>query len=203
MIGSEPRLAPPVQINPSTNFNQRGFGLDRQRGAHAISKWQSMVRIRKGCSDRRTVLPSSMRSSPLPRSSSTPSKRTKLLRVSTTMSLFQRLEYTTREALPARVTDKPGAILTGSRRIARIVPSVELAAAIVLQRHGTIVIMEACKLSSRRRVEWTAHARVRCQPPDRTDAVSMMRFRALARMRAQVSSTVGLESYLVCITSML
>ena len=30
--------------------------------------------------------------------------------------------------------------------------------AIVLQRHGTIVIMEACKLSSRRRVEWTACA---------------------------------------------
>src|SRR6266851_9079503 len=36
--------------------------------------------------------------------------------------------------------------------------SAELAAAIVLQRHGTIVIMEACKLSSRRRVESTACA---------------------------------------------
>jgi hypothetical protein len=31
-------------------------------------------------------------------------------------------------------------------------------AAIVLRRHGTIVIMERCKLSSRRRVEWTACA---------------------------------------------
>jgi hypothetical protein len=37
-------------------------------------------------------------------------------------------------------------------------PSAELAAAIVLQRYGTIVIMEACKLSSRRRVEATASA---------------------------------------------
>ena len=34
----------------------------------------------------------------------------------------------------------------------------ELAAAIVLQRQGTIVIMEACKLSSRRRVATTACA---------------------------------------------
>jgi hypothetical protein len=36
--------------------------------------------------------------------------------------------------------------------------SAELAAAIVLQRHRTIVIMEACKLSSRRRAEWMACA---------------------------------------------
>jgi len=31
-----------------------------------------------------------------------------------------------------------------------------IAAAIALQRHGMIVIMEACKLSSRRRAEWRA-----------------------------------------------
>ena len=31
-------------------------------------------------------------------------------------------------------------------------------AAIVLRRHGMIVIMEECKLSSRRLVEWTACA---------------------------------------------
>jgi hypothetical protein len=36
--------------------------------------------------------------------------------------------------------------------------STELAAAIVLQRHGTVVIMEACKLFSRQLVEWRASA---------------------------------------------
>ena len=50
--------------------------------------------------------------------------------------------------------------LAGSCRMARIaLPTAELAAvaaAIVLQRQGTIVIMEACKLFSRRRVATTA-----------------------------------------------
>jgi len=49
--------------------------------------------------------------------------------------------------------------LAGSCRMARIaLPPAELAAAIVLQRQGTIVIMEACKLFSRRRVATTACA---------------------------------------------
>src|ERR1700689_1406538 len=62
-----------------------------------------------------------------------------------------------REAmLNSRMVGQPH--LGGSRRIARIVPSAELAAAIVLQRHRRIVIMEGCKLSSRRRVEWMACA---------------------------------------------
>jgi hypothetical protein len=43
-------------------------------------------------------------------------------------------------------------------RQAWIVPSAELAATIVLQRQGPIVIMDRCKLSSRQRVEWTACA---------------------------------------------
>jgi len=43
--------------------------------------------------------------------------------------------------------------------MARIaLPPAELAPAIVLQRQGTIVMMESCKLSSRRRVEATACA---------------------------------------------
>jgi hypothetical protein len=45
-------------------------------------------------------------------------------------------------------------VLVGWRRLR--LPSAELAAAIVLQRLGTIVIMEACKLSSRQRVATTA-----------------------------------------------
>src|SRR5882762_1429760 len=49
--------------------------------------------------------------------------------------------------------------LAGSCRMARIalLPA-ELVTAIVLQRQGTIVIMEACKLFSRRRVATTACA---------------------------------------------
>ena len=53
------------------------------------------------------------------------------------------------------LADKPGAILSRvPSDSAECVPSAEVAAAIVLQRHGTMVIMEACKLFSRRRVEW-------------------------------------------------
>ena len=49
--------------------------------------------------------------------------------------------------------------LAGSFGMARIAfPRLELAAAIVLQRQGTIVIMEACKLFSRRRVATMACA---------------------------------------------
>ena len=49
--------------------------------------------------------------------------------------------------------------LGGSCRMARIaLPPAELSAAIVLQRQGTIVIMKACKLFSRRRVATTACA---------------------------------------------
>ncbi len=51
--------------------------------------------------------------------------------------------------------DKPGAILS---RVPSDGGPAELAAVIVLHRHGTIVIMEACKLSSRRRVATTACA---------------------------------------------
>jgi hypothetical protein len=47
-----------------------------------------------------------------------------------------------------------GNILSRACRIARAFPRLRRRA-IVLRRHGTIVIMEACKLSSRRRVEWT------------------------------------------------
>ena len=69
--------------------------------------------------------------------------------------------YQTEEFLPNSSTlrDKAGAVL---RRVlsdrADCVPPRLNSAAIVLQRQGTIVIMEACKLFSRRRVATTACA---------------------------------------------
>jgi hypothetical protein len=69
--------------------------------------------------------------------------------------------YQMEDFVPRSLTlcDKAGAILS---RVpsdgADCIPSAELAAAIVLPRLGTIVIMEACKVSSRRRVEATACA---------------------------------------------